>query len=134
MNKVECTFGSKCYRENLQHILEYDHNDLNRERFNKIINYYKSGKINYSDVIFTYRRGHQFGMILWVLENLNKFNYNEKKTIKQYFTTLEEDAKTDPILASRDREENIIFKGKVMTIQDLWGNELNNCKIIFSIK
>lgn len=134
MNKVECTFGNKCYRENLQHILDYDHNDLNRERFNKIINYYKSDKINYSDVIFTYRRGHHFGMILWVLENLNKFNYNEKKTIKQYFTTLEEEAKIDPILALRDRKENIIFKEKVMTIQDLWGNELNNCKIIFSIK
>jgi hypothetical protein len=143
-NRNKCTYGIKCFRENLQHILDYDHEEINRERFNKIIEFYKknsnpgindiSTEMNKDESIFKYKNGHQFGMILWVLENLKKFKLEDKKIIRQYFSTLEEFARVDPILLTRDRKDKVIFRKKLMTVDKLWENELSNTKILFSIE
>jgi len=138
-NRNNCSYGIKCYRENLQHILDYSHDEINRDRFNKIITFYKTPNYNMkeemykNDSIFNFKEGYHFGMILWVFENIMKFNKDEKNIIKKFFTTLEEDAKVDPILNTRDRKDEIKFKNKVMTPQKLWENELSNTKIIFSL-
>jgi hypothetical protein len=100
--KNKCSYGIKCFRKNLQHILDFGHEEINRERFNKIIQFYKTPNYNLKEEmtkdksIFKYKNGHHFGMILWVFENLKTFNSEEKKIIRQYFTTLEEDARVDP--------------------------------------
>jgi hypothetical protein len=34
---LHCQYGIKCYRENLQHIIHYNHDEINKKRFDKII-------------------------------------------------------------------------------------------------
>jgi hypothetical protein len=134
MNRTECKYNINCYRENLQHILDYSHNDFYRERFNKIIKTYKITKYNRSDSLYIYKSGRHFGMILWVLENHHNFSSDEKNIIKRYFTTLEEEAMIDPILNTRNRKEDIRYNDKYITIQKLWETELCNTIVIFSIE
>ena len=138
-NRNKCSYGIKCYRENLQHILDYSHDEINRDRFNKIIKFYKTPNYDIrkemykDDSIYKFKNGYHFGMILWVLENKNKFNIDEKNIIRKFFTLLEEDAKVDPILDTRDRNEEITFKNKVMTAQKLWETKLCNTILLFSL-
>jgi hypothetical protein len=137
---LNCQYGIKCYRENLQHIINYNHDEINKKRFDKIIKFYKTPnhsieeEMSSNNSIFKYKNGQHFGMILWVLKNLKTFNSGEKKIIRQYFTTLEEDAYVDPIINNSDRKDKIIFKKKYMSVFTLWESELSNTKIIFSIK
>jgi len=121
MSRIKCIFGIKCYRQNLQHILDYQHDEINRQKFNKII-------CNSDETIFI--NGQHFSLIIWILENFRNFSKKDRSIIKNFFTSLEENAIIDHLLIN-NYNDMIIYKQKAMTIQKLWEKYYNNSIIIF---